>query len=183
MVLDDWLPLSVCAGLRQDALAAQQSGAFKPAGVGRGAQHATHTGIRSDAIAWLDDAAATSAQQPFFNALEAMRLQLNQALLLGLFRFEGHFACYPPGAAYGRHRDTFVGPKSRLLSLVYYLNPDWQPDEGGVLRLYLADEAVHDIAPEANRLVLFLSEQIEHEVLPANRDRWSLTGWFRVREG
>ena len=30
-------------------------------------------------------------------------------------------------------------------------------------------------------LVCFLSERFEHEVLPATRSRWSLTGWFRSR--
>ena len=32
-------------------------------------------------------------------------------------------------------------------------------------------------------LVAFLSSQFEHEVLPATRERCSLTGWFRRREG
>lgn len=29
-------------------------------------------------------------------------------------------------------------------------------------------------------LVVFLSEEFEHEVLPAKRDRYSIAGWFRV---
>jgi SM-20-related protein len=28
----------------------------------------------------------------------------------------------------------------------------------------------------------FLSERIEHEVLPATRERLSITGWFRRRK-
>jgi SM-20-related protein len=29
-------------------------------------------------------------------------------------------------------------------------------------------------------VVIFLSERIPHEVLPATRDRYSIAGWFRV---
>jgi len=31
-----------------------------------------------------------------------------------------------------------------------------------------------------NRLVIFLSEEFPHEVLPANTHRYSIAGWFRV---
>ncbi|MDQ6997923.1 MAG: 2OG-Fe(II) oxygenase [Mariprofundus sp.] len=37
------------------------------------------------------------------------------------------------------------------------------------------------VMPQAGRLVTFISEQFPHEVLPASRDRLSLTGWFRIR--
>jgi SM-20-related protein len=36
------------------------------------------------------------------------------------------------------------------------------------------------VIPQLNTLVLFLSERFPHEVLPAKRVRYSLTGWFRV---
>jgi len=43
-----------------------------------------------------------------------------------------------------------------------------------------SDPAVQaKILPESGRLALFLSDRIPHEVLPARRVRWSLTGWFR----
>ena len=38
-----------------------------------------------------------------------------------------------------------------------------------------------DIMPVAGRLVLFLSKQFWHEVLPANRTRISLAGWYKSR--
>ena len=62
-----------------------------------------------------------------------------------------------------------------------YLNDGWQAEDGGQLRLYLADGQVRDVLPEAGTLVVFLSADIPHEVLPASRDRLSLTGWFRRR--
>ncbi|MFT6394425.1 MAG: SM-20-related protein [Methylophilaceae bacterium] len=39
-----------------------------------------------------------------------------------------------------------------------------------------------DILPKSGRIVLFLSAKFWHEVLPATRERLSLTGWFRTRE-
>ena len=67
------------------------------------------------------------------------------------------------------------------MSAVFYLNPDWQAEQGGALRLYLTDGSTHDVLPEAGTLVVFLSADLPHEVLPATRERLSLTGWFRRR--
>jgi len=37
------------------------------------------------------------------------------------------------------------------------------------------------VHPTGGTLVLFLSERFAHEVLPAKRERLSLTGWFKSR--
>jgi SM-20-related protein len=63
---------------------------------------------------------------------------------------------------------------------VLYLNEGWRAEDGGALRLYLPD-GPHDVSPCAPTLVAFLSERFEHEVLPARRERLSLTGWFGRR--
>ncbi|HEY5930165.1 MAG TPA: 2OG-Fe(II) oxygenase, partial [Burkholderiales bacterium] len=65
-----------------------------------------------------------------------------------------------------------------------YLNQDWRDADGGELRLYLEREPLTrhvDIRPDGGTLVLFLSEKFPHEVLPAKRERHSLTGWFKAR--
>ncbi|MNJ70885.1 hypothetical protein D3C77_673740 [compost metagenome] len=67
------------------------------------------------------------------------------------------------------------------MTAVLYLNPDWQPDHGGALRLYLADGESLDVAPEAGTLVVFMAGEFPHEVLPTQVDRLSVTGWFRRR--
>jgi len=66
--------------------------------------------------------------------------------------------------------------------MVTYLNSDWQPGDGGELVLYAEDEVteIATIEPRAGTLVLFLSEEIPHEVRPAIRDRISIAGWFRL---
>ncbi len=71
---------------------------------------------------------------------------------------------------------------TRKLSSILYLNQNWQASDGGELRLYVNDDEWLNISPIGGRLVLFLSDQFWHEVLPAKRERLSLTGWFRTRE-
>jgi SM-20-related protein len=112
--------------------------------------------------------------------MDTLRIELNRRLLLGMESLEAHFACYPPGAGYARHRDRFADDDARVLSLACYLNPDWPDAAGGALRLHLPD-GPRDIAPRSGSVVLFLSGDVEHEVLPATRDRWSIAGWFRRR--
>ncbi len=68
-----------------------------------------------------------------------------------------------------------------MISCILYLNPDWTPEDGGLLRIYppdATDEAGIDVVPHAGTFVCFLSDRIPHEVLPARRERFSLTGWM-----
>jgi SM-20-related protein len=55
------------------------------------------------------------------------------------------------------------------------------PEHGGQLRMYLDKDAQYDVVPTGGCLVVFLSGEVPHEVLPATRERLSLTGWFRRR--
>src|SRR5690606_33675317 len=99
-----------------------------------------------------------------------------------LFSFESHFAHYGTGDFYKKHLDAFKGETNRVLSLVYYLNPGWLPEDGGELKLYLSEDEGRtiNVTPAFGTLVVFLSEDFPHEVLPAKRDRYSIAGWFRV---
>jgi SM-20-related protein len=36
------------------------------------------------------------------------------------------------------------------------------------------------VTPLMGTLVLFLSEDFPHEVLPATRDRYAIAGWYRI---
>jgi SM-20-related protein len=139
--------------------------------------------MRGDRILWLDESAATAVETPVWRTVDALRLALNRSLQLGLFSFEAHYALYPAGAAYGRHADRFsrnAESDVRVVSCAMYLNAQWTPDDGGALRIY-DGEYVRDVLPVAGTLVCFLSDRFEHEVLPATRERLSLTGWFRRR--
>jgi len=104
-------------------------------------------------------------------------------LFLGLVSFEVHYAVYPPGTHYEKHRDRFRTSAERVLTAIVYLNEEWRADDGGSLRIYLSEDCTryHDVLPAAGMFVLFRSEMLLHEVLPARRERFSLTGWLRRR--
>jgi SM-20-related protein len=137
-------------------------------------------GIRGDSIDWLEQGQSAACDQ-YLQTMDALRQALNQAFYLGLEDYESHFALYPPGAIYQKHLDRFRDDDRRTVSAAYYLNDDWQPEHGGALRLYPQNGPELDVLPTAGTLVLFISAELPHEVLPATRERLSLTGWFRRR--
>jgi SM-20-related protein len=131
---------------------------------------------RGDETYWLD--ANRLMDFPIISRLREYQSLLNEHHMLKTYDLEGHIAHYPPGASYGRHVDTPKENNKRVLSLVAYFNPGWVPQHGGQLRLY-TDSGMVDINPFHGTGVIFLSEEIEHEVLETKVDRWSLAAWFR----
>ncbi|MGH8030680.1 MAG: 2OG-Fe(II) oxygenase [Arenimonas sp.] len=178
-IATDLVAAPLVAALGDEARAHRAGGRLQSAATGR-AEGRQFTGLRGDSTLWLDDPACGDAAAALLDELADVRVGLDRRLLLGLAEVEAHFAHYPSGAAYVRHRDRFRDDDARVLSLVLYLNDDWPADAGGALRLHLPSGA-RDIAPQGGHAVLFLSDEIEHEVLPATRDRWSIAGWFRRR--
>ena len=181
-VVHNFLPAPVVAALALEARRRDAAGEFCAARVDRGARRSQRSDIRGDRMLWLDERSPASAEVPLWQAIEALRAALNQTLYLGLFSFEGHYALYPPGTSYGRHRDQFSDDDARRLSCVWYLNDGWLPEHGGALRLYVADGDVHELLPLGGTLACFLADRFEHEVLSASRERLAVTGWFRRRE-
>lgn len=175
------LPAAAIAALRARALALDAAGALAPARVGRGPGRDRRDDVRGDRIRWLDAGTHDPAEAAALAFLDGVRVACNRALMTGLAEYEGHFAVYPPGAAYARHRDRFRDDDARVLSCVLYLNDAWRADEGGALRIFVDDAATLDVVPAGGTLVAFLSDAFEHEVLPATRVRIALTGWFRRR--
>ena len=179
-VVRDAIPSDLVSGLRERAQSLDRTDAFAPAGVGRASARTQRSDVRGDRIAWLPDVPDDEAERAVVSWLEALRLRCNRELMLGLADVEAHYAIYPPGARYARHRDRFRDDDARVLSCVLYLNHAWTADDGGALRLY-AGEGALDVLPEGGTLVAFLSADFEHEVLPARRERLALAGWFRRR--
>ena len=169
-----------CARLRAEAKTLHAAGRFRSAGIGQTAER--DRDVRSDELLCIEPEFAPLASTLVRQEFETLRLAVNAATFLGLHEFEGHYAIYPPGAAYARHLDRFGKDNHRVLSVVLYLNGAWESADGGELRLY-PQAAVLPVAirPIGGTLVCFLSESMPHEVLPSHRPRWSLTGWFRRR--
>jgi Rps23 Pro-64 3,4-dihydroxylase Tpa1-like proline 4-hydroxylase len=53
--------------------------------------------------------------------------------------------------------------------------------DGGELKVYLKDKE-ELISPSWGKLVIFKSDELEHEVLPTNINRFSVCGWLRYDE-
>lgn len=173
-------PLALTLELAEECRKRVARGALAPAAVGRGGQQQIREGVRGDHIQWLEPGQAPASDR-YLELMDELRQALNQGLYMGLEDYESHFALYPPGAFYQKHVDRFRDDDRRAVSAVLYLNQDWQAEQGGALRLYLPDGSSRDVLPQAGSLLLFLSADMPHEVLPATRERLSLTGWFRRR--
>lgn len=101
-------------------------------------------------------------------------------------------AVYPGDrkSGYLRHRDRTTQPSNvsesanpeRIITIVYYLtNEDWSAtQDGGALRIFADSESVYtDVVPYRDRLVVFRSDCVEHQVCPSlRRDRIAITMWF-----
>ena len=184
VVVHDFMNPDSVLELRESLQELQVMHRMHRAGVGQGKSLVVMDEIRGDFVSWIDTEVSEGPHRQYLSRLEGLRQMVNQRLMLGLFEFEGHFACYPPGAFYRRHLDQFQNDSHRTLTCILYLNPDWQERDGGQLRLYLNGDDLSeciDILPTAGTLVTFLSSNFWHEVLPATRERMSLTGWFKTR--
>lgn len=179
-IVDDFVEPELLAGLRARCLALHSSGALRPARIGRGANERFAPEVRGDFIAWLSEP-ELDAEQQLLRRFDDLRIAMNRDLMTGLEDFQGHFALYPSGAVYSRHLDRLAGTDVRAISMVLYLNDGWVAEDGGALRIYTGSGASEDVLPLGARLVAFRSEKFEHEVMPAQRERLSFTGWYRRR--
>ncbi len=164
--------------LAQECTAMYERKFMLAAGTGRGHSHSL---LRGDHTRWFSASALSGPQQAFQQRIDGLREALNRHLFLGLVGTESHYSVYPPGSGYQRHLDRIRDSDARVISAVFYLNENWQESDGGALRLYLADRTYRDVFPHAGTLLLFLSAQFEHQVLPATRQRMSIACWMRQR--
>lgn len=153
---------------------------FTPAKVGYGAQRIRNEAIRGDYTLWLDPKSPADFLQRPTLLLGNLLAELNQRFYFGLKEFEYHLAYYPQGYFYRKHLDAFEKDASRTVSFIFYLNEEWGPDDGGELVIYGEDgkEVLFTVLPEPGSLIVFLSRDFPHEVLPCKKERRSLTGWM-----
>lgn len=175
-----FLPDALTRALALECRKRAAEGELAPAAVGRGPAQEVREGIRGDHIQWLEPGQAQACDE-YLALMDSLRQALNRGLYLGLEDFESHFALYPPGAFYRKHVDRFRDDDKRMVSAVIYLNDAWLPEHGGQLRMFPKDADAFDVQPVGGCLAVFLSGEMPHEVLPAHRERLSLTGWFRRR--
>lgn len=158
-----------------------REGEFQAASIGRGASEQRQPEIRGDFIYWLNPSDLTPTQTIYWHRIDQLRQQLNHELFLNVQEFEAHLAVYPAGAFYKRHLDQHQNTQRRQIACILYLNVDWNSADGGQLRIYPDAEDENEfieVEPLGGTLICFRCDTIYHEVLSAQRERVSLTGWL-----
>lgn len=183
VIVDNFVDEEFRRALLAEQIELVNQGKFRHAAIGKGGQKQVRTEIRSDEVLWIDSDDLSPLQKTFWDKIDEIRKTLNQRCFLGLRSFEGHFARYPVGSFYKRHLDQFHAVPHRVVTVILYLNEYWTSDDEGALRMYFpqedGSELVEDVLPLGGRLVVFLSGEIPHEVLPTKKERISITGWLR----
>ena len=183
VVVDNFVDEGFRKALLKEQTDLLNQGQFTKAAVGKGDQKQVRAEIRSDEVLWMDPTSLSPLQAIFWEKVAEVQQVLNRRCFLGLKSFEGHFARYPIGSFYKRHLDQFHAVPHRIVTIILYLNESWTEADGGQLRMYFpqedGSERVEDVLPVGGRLVVFLSEEIPHEVLPTRKERISITGWLR----
>lgn len=152
-------------------------GSMIQAGTGNAAVRQKQT-FRSDKIYWMDKKSKNTDELAFLDQVEAFIGYLNASCYTGINSYEFHYALYDEGSCYKRHRDQFNNDSGRKYSLVSYLNDDWTEEDGGLLLIH-QDGNTQSIIPNAQKAVFFKSDEMEHEVTVAGRQRMSITGWLK----
>ena len=176
-VVDEFIPATLVQALREQLLENFEKGQMKPAGIGQRFSYAKNLQIRGDVIYWLEKE-HNAAEREFLERIEAFIDYLNRTCYAGINACEFHYALYESGSFYKRHRDQFQLDQGRKYSMVSYLNEGWIAEDNGQLIMYPGDQT-HAVRPEGGRAVFFKSDEVEHEVLAANRTRLSIAGWLK----
>jgi SM-20-related protein len=136
--------------------------------------------IHRDERAWIKG--KTMAEKLWLTWATSLKDFLNQQLDLSLFSYEGYFSHYSPGGFCQKHNGASNKEKSRQLSMITYLNPEWNMGYGGQLIIcpQSSPDKIISVSPEISTLVVFMSEQCFHSVLPTWRDQYSIFGGYSV---
>jgi SM-20-related protein len=190
VVVDGWLGRASALALRCELLSLLDLGCFAPARVGAGTRRQEASGVRRNSICWFDAEAPPQASDGrlgilpgrevvlFLARIALLRARLNRTCFLSLTEVECHAACYEPGAFYAAHLDNPAGDSRRVISFSHYLSDRGSGESGGCLRVHGGGKDPIDIEPLFDRLVVFQSRRVLHEVMPVAVRRFSMTGWM-----
>lgn len=177
VVLDNFLEVQTIQRTMDFFRNKEDEDVFKKAAIGSSGNELIIHEVRGDYTFWMDKNRDAELSD-LFEVLDQVKFWINRMCFLSLSDYEFHLALYPKGSFYKRHLDQFAGRNNRMISVIIYLNKNWKNGDGGELRIYPEENDSLDIQPLYNRCVLFRSDTLEHEVLKANKDRKSVTGWM-----
>lgn len=175
VVIDDFIDNNLYKEIKNFLL--KKIDAFDQAGIGALNQNTIKKTIRGDKTYWLNKERDFELKE-FWELLAETKSTLNRYCYLSLSGDEFHLAHYPSGGFYARHLDQFDGRSNRMISMIIYLNENWEPGNGGQLEILDKNRELQLVDPIARRCVLFKSDQVPHAVLKSFKDRYSLTGWL-----
>ncbi|MHA4847365.1 2OG-Fe(II) oxygenase [Flavitalea antarctica] len=177
-IAENFLNKSLAFHLRQNLVGLHSNKSMQPGGMGAAARVRHNDLFRNDVIYWLDRKHNDVHENSFFDLMDAFIIYLNESCYTGITSYEFHYTMYEEGSFYKKHIDQFQGNDSRKYSMIMYLNDEWQPGDGGELRIH-HENHMENISPNNGKSVFFRSSELPHEVLLSNRQRMSITGWLK----
>ncbi|CEP00186.1 Fe2OG dioxygenase domain-containing protein [Plasmodiophora brassicae] len=149
--------------------------------------------IRGDSMTFLrrDDPTIPDAIMNVRKLLDKLAQEIGSATGMSVPEPEIQLARYDGnGSRYRAHLDsTATRCSHRTITAVLYLPSEdreadrrqWDPvSDGGCLKLHLSNGRHRLVEPQPNRLVLFASRWMLHEVLPCYRVRTAMTAWISL---
>ena len=177
---DDFILSSTIKGLSNNIQYLTDTGVMKASGIGNKIDFHKDKTFRGDKINWIGDESSNEFEVIYLNKIARFVTHLNRTCFTAIKSFESHYASYEQNSFYKRHLDQFKNQKGRKFSIVLYLNHDWKEEDGGMLSLYPKDLEEVGIAPLGGRMVLFRSDELEHEVHASfTRERRSIAAWLK----
>ena len=177
-IAEHFLNEALANGLKANLIALFAENKLQAAGTGNNATAGYDAAFRGDHIYWLDRSHNDIHENSFFDLMDRFVKYLNETCYTGISSYEFHYTLYEKGTFYKKHMDRFRDDDSRKFSMIMYLNAAWEEKDGGQLCIHHAGR-IQTIAPTSGKIVFFKSNEMEHEVLPANKARMSITGWLR----
>jgi len=177
---DDFILPEIVAGLYANVQHLNETESLKPSGFGNKLDFKKDSAVRGDKINWIEEETTNQFEMSYLTKIEKFILYLNKTCFTAIKSYESHYSSYEKNSFYKRHLDQFKNEKGRKYSIVLYLNKDWKITDGGLLSLYPKMKEQIDISPLGGRMVLFRSDEMEHEVNPSfTRERNSIAGWLK----
>lgn len=177
---NDFLLPSTIIGLNANLQLLSDFDKLQVSGIGNRLDFQKNASIRGDKINWIADQSTNPYELDYLKKIQRFVRYLNQTCFTAITSFESHYAAYGVNSFYKRHLDQFKNEKGRKYSIVLYLNENWTDEDGGFLSLYPKLKDQINISPLGGRLVLFKSDEMEHEVHPSlTRERRSIAAWLK----
>ena len=178
-IAENFLSSTLSASLKENLNLLYSENKLRLAGIGNETLINQDKKIRGDRVYWLDRKHENPHENEFFDLIDSFVFHLNSTCFTGITGYEFHYTYYEIGTFYKKHLDQFKNNDARQYSMIFYLNENWELKDGGELCIHHT-KSLQNISPKNGKSVFFKSNELEHEVLTTNKERLSITGWFKI---